>query len=76
MRCSLPNPGQCRAYVTGLLVAAIAASAPARAAPPEQSRPYSCRLLDDEQKKCAFGSCDTRTLDRLRNECLRDGGRP
>jgi hypothetical protein len=38
--------------------------------------PYSCRLLYDEQKKCAFGSCDTRVLERLRNECLRDGGRP
>jgi hypothetical protein len=30
----------------------------------------------DEQKKCAFGSCDQRTLDRLKRECLRDGGRP
>jgi hypothetical protein len=37
--------------------------------------PYSCRLLYDEQKKCAFGSCDKRTLERLRNECLRAGGR-
>jgi hypothetical protein len=37
--------------------------------------PYSCRLLYDEQKKCAFGSCDERTVERLRNECLRDGGR-
>jgi hypothetical protein len=39
-------------------------------------RPYSCRLLDDEQRKCAFGSCDVRTVDRLCKECLRDGGRP
>jgi len=39
-------------------------------------RPYSCRLFDDEQRKCAFGSCDKRTVHRLRNECLRDGGRP
>jgi hypothetical protein len=38
--------------------------------------PYSCRLLYDEQRKCAFGSCDARTVERLRNECLRDGGRP
>ena len=37
--------------------------------------PYSCQLLYDEQKKSAFGSCDERTMDRLRNECLRDGGR-
>jgi hypothetical protein len=36
---------------------------------------YSCRLLYDEQKKCAFGSCDKRTMERLRNECLRAGGR-
>jgi hypothetical protein len=41
-----------------------------------EPRPYSCRLLDDEQRKCAFGSCDARTVERLRNECLRDGGRP
>jgi hypothetical protein len=46
----------------------------ATAEPPQ--RPYSCRLLDDEQRKCAFGSCDARTVDRLRKECLRDGGRP
>jgi hypothetical protein len=38
--------------------------------------PYSCRLLYEEQKKCAFGSCDQRVIERLRNECLRDGGRP
>jgi hypothetical protein len=41
-----------------------------------EDRPYSCRLFDDEQRKCAFGSCDMRTVERLRNECLRDGGRP
>ena len=64
-----------KAAVSALLVAVVAASAPARAAGPEP-RPYSCRLLDDEQRKCAFGSCDARTLDRLRRECLRDGGRP
>jgi hypothetical protein len=38
-------------------------------------RPYSCRLFDDEQRKSAFGSSDARTVDRLRKECLRDGGR-
>ena len=42
----------------------------------ELQRPYSCRLYDDEHRKCAFGSCDRRTLDRLERECLRDGGRP
>jgi len=45
-----------------------------RADPPE--RPYSCRLHDDEQKKCAFGSCDDRALERLKRECIRDGGGP
>ena len=39
-------------------------------------RPYSCRLYDDEQKKCAFGSCDQRVVERLKRECLRDGGTP
>jgi len=60
-----------------MLAIALIGASPALAAPaqPEQ-RPYSCRLLDDEQRKCAFGSCDARTLDRLRKECLRDGGRP
>jgi len=38
--------------------------------------PYSCRLLYDEQKKCGFGSCDKRVIERLNKECLRDGGRP
>jgi isopenicillin N synthase-like dioxygenase len=34
------------------------------------------KLYYDEQRKCAFGSCDARTLQRLKDECLRDGGRP
>jgi hypothetical protein len=59
------------------LVVAIAIVTSMTAIAAEQpQRPYSCRLLDDEQRKCAFGSCDARTLDRLRKECLRDGGRP
>ena len=41
----------------------------------EWQRPYSCRLYDDEQRKCAFGSCDARTVERLKHSCLRDGGR-
>jgi hypothetical protein len=32
-------------------------------------------LTDDEQRKCAFGSCDKRVVERLTRECLRDGGR-
>jgi hypothetical protein len=58
-----------------MLAIALVTALPAIAAEPER-RPYSCRLLDDEQQKCAFGPCDARTLERLRNECLRDGGRP
>jgi hypothetical protein len=58
-----------------MLALALVTTLPALAAPPEQ-RPYSCKLLDDEQRKCAFGSCDARTLDRLCKECPRDGGRP
>lgn len=43
----------------------------------QYQRPYSCRLLDDEQRKCAFDSrCDKRVIDRLTRECWRDGGRP
>jgi hypothetical protein len=47
-----------------------------RAARGEPPPPYSCRLLYDEQKKCAFGGCDKRVVERLTRECLRDGGRP
>jgi hypothetical protein len=35
----------------------------------------SYRLLYGAEKKYAFGSCGKRTLEHLRNECLRDGGR-
>jgi hypothetical protein len=55
-----------------LIIANNAAAQP----PPKTEPPYSCRLLYDEQRKCAFGSCDKRTVERLRLECLRDGGRP
>ena len=47
------------------------------AQPPEPRGPYSCRLLYDEQRKCAFNpKCDQRVVERLKRECLRDGGRP
>ena len=49
---------------------------PAWGAPPEEHRLYSCQLYDAERKKCAFGACDKRVVERLVNECLRDGGRP
>jgi hypothetical protein len=57
-----------------MLALALLGAVPAVAAEPD--RPYSCRLLDGEQRKCAFGACDSRTVERLRKECLRDGGRP
>ena len=63
------------AYRAAALAFSIMLATPSHAAQSEQ-RPYSCRLLDDAQRKCAFGQCDRREIDRLKNECLRDGGRP
>jgi hypothetical protein len=60
--------------ILGIL--ALFATSPLRAAPPQEQRPYSCRLRDDAQRKCAFGQCDQRETDRLRKECWRDGRRP
>ena len=63
--------------LAALLALLCAAASPTGAADqPREQRPYSCRLLDDEQRKCAFGQCDAREIERLRKECLRDGGRP
>jgi hypothetical protein len=59
--------------ILGAALALLAAGA-ALAAPPAPERPYSCRLLDDAERKCPFGASDQR--ERLRRECLRDGGRP
>ena len=69
------RPPRKRAGVAIVLAVALLGAASAIAAPPEQ-RPYSCRLLDDAQRKRAFGNCDQRVLQRLERECLRDGGRP
>jgi hypothetical protein len=61
----------------GAALALLVAASPALAAPPAApERPYSCRLLDDAARKCAFGACDQRERDRLTQERLRDGGRP
>ena len=39
--------------------------------------PYSCRLLYDEERKCSMDThCDRHVIERLRRECLRDGGKP
>ena len=56
-----------------LVLALVAVPVPAPQAN-ENQRPFSCRLLSDEQRKCASGSCDERTVERLKRECLRDGG--
>jgi len=63
-----------QALIAAVLAAILAWSPPAHGAEPPLA-PYSCRLYD-EQRKCAFGACDKRVVERLRNECLRDGGRP
>lgn len=66
------------------LVLLLLAAVPALAAEQSPGRPYSCRLLDDEEKKCAFmqprdcapGTSQGRVVERLDRECRRDGGRP
>jgi hypothetical protein len=68
------NPARVVILALGLIVTASASAATGNEPPREP--PYSCRLLYDEQKKCAFGSCDRRVIERLTRECLRDGGRP
>jgi hypothetical protein len=56
-----------------VLALAIATSPwPAATGPPRE--PYSCRLQRDEARKCAFGACDQRVIERLDRERLRDGG--
>jgi len=44
--------------------------------PYESIRPYSCRRYDDEQRKCAFSSCDKRVIEQLKKDCLIEGGIP
>jgi hypothetical protein len=70
--------------IFALAALVIAGPGPTRAAEPPQ-RPYSCLLLDDAERKCAFvtrdqrlilGQCDSLERTRLRKECLRDWGRP
>jgi hypothetical protein len=72
------GPGQRGSRAEPLAITMVTAIllAPAAAVPAEPQRPYSCRLLDDAQRKCAFGQCDQREIERLKKECLRDGGRP
>jgi hypothetical protein len=61
--------------LTLLLVTPALAEEPAAA-----KRPYSCQMYDEAAKKCAantIGSCYVQhEVDRLLQQCLRDGGRP
>ena len=77
--CDCTNTTQAGPGWRGRLAAGFAAvilAAPAARAAEQQRPPYSCRQLYEEQKKCGFGSCDARVTERLKRECLRDGGRP
>jgi hypothetical protein len=59
-----------------LLLLAVLAIQPVQAQP-QSERPYSCRLLDDEERKCSFDPrCDRQVIERLVKECRHDGGRP
>jgi hypothetical protein len=60
-------------FFAGVILAVLFGAPPAPAGTPI---PYSCRLFHEEEHKCAFGACDKRVLERLRKECLRDGGTP
>jgi hypothetical protein len=46
-----------RVLILALALSAVSALG-AGAEPPAPREPYSCRQLYDEQRKCAFGSCD------------------
>ena len=62
-----------------LALALLASPVPSAMAAGADSREplYYCRVLCDEQKKCAFDPhCDQQVIERLKRECLRDGGRP
>lgn len=55
----------------------LVSGAPAAAVPPE---PYSCQLYREAERKCSYntiGKCYVQhEVDRLRAQCLREGGRP
>jgi hypothetical protein len=60
-----------------VILALLGAAQAAPAQPPQPTTtPYSCRQLYEAEHKCGFGQCDKREIERLRKECLRDGGRP
>jgi hypothetical protein len=74
-RLTLPAPSRAASHPERKAAERIAIEIYDAIAQVESQRPYSCRLYDDKQRKCAFGSCDARTVERLKHECLRDGGR-
>lgn len=37
--------------------------------------PNSCRQYYEVEHNCASGNCEARVQERLKRECLRDGGR-
>jgi hypothetical protein len=45
----------------------------------EKEEPYSCRMYHEAERKCSYntiGKCYLQSeVDRLRQQCLRDGGR-
>jgi hypothetical protein len=51
-----------------------------QAAPAPPAEPYSCQMFREAQRKCAansFGPCYVqRDMDRLRQQCVREGGNP
>jgi hypothetical protein len=66
----------CEAIIGGALLGVLV-MAPALLAIWEEahrSSPNSCRQLDSVERKCAYGSCDRRMIERLTKECLRASG--
>jgi hypothetical protein len=59
---------------------AISALAIALAATTAHAEPYSCQMYREAAKKCAantIGKCYVEgEMERLRKQCLRDGGNP
>jgi len=47
---------------------------------PPSAEPYSCKMYYEAQKKCSYntvGKCYVQSeVDRLRQQCARDGGKP
>jgi hypothetical protein len=62
--------------VVALVLMLLAGSAEAASDP----EPYSCQMYREKQKQCSYvtqGRCYVQhEVDRLRQQCIRDGGRP